>query len=86
VLDNNLEIEWHDGGSMQFVETPDVVEWLLKLPSMPNWLFVGRLLHREKDAAVLDDSVSLGTEIQTVLCGFKRTCWEEIHVQAQSMK
>jgi hypothetical protein len=83
VLGNHLEIEWHDGHVLQFVPTPNVVDWLLKLPTNPVWLFVGRLLWRGKDAVILDDPIVLGAVMQTVLCGF-RPLWEKTQMMAKN--
>jgi hypothetical protein len=88
VTDNELEIEWTtlqeemmSGGQAQFVPTDNVVAWLLSLPTMPGWLFIGRLLRRGQDAKVLEDSNALGTVMQSVLCGF-RPYWEQAQLMA----
>jgi hypothetical protein len=85
VEDNNLEIEWRgdDGMPLQFVQTPSAIDWLLNPPTMPSWIFVGRLLRRGRDAATLDDPVTLDTVMQTVLCGFKPV-WEQVQLLASA--
>jgi hypothetical protein len=83
VADNQLEVEWADnkGGSDQVIRTDDVVRWLLNPPQEPGWIFVGRLLRRDRDATVLQQPSSLGSVMQAVLSGF-RPIWEETEVMA----
>jgi hypothetical protein len=84
VADYQLEIEWADnkGGSDQVIPTGDVVRWLPNPPQEPRWIFVGRLLRRDRDAAVLQEPNALGNVMQAVLCGF-RPIWEETQVMAR---
>jgi len=89
VDDNQLEIEWTAiqaeirHGPVQFVLTRDVVSWLLDPPREPGWIFVGRLLKRNQDEAVLRDPDALGRVMQGVLCGF-RPIWEQTQVMAHT--
>jgi len=89
VTDNQLEIEWTvyqveiEGGPVQFVPTDEVVSWLLNPPREPGWVFVGRLLRRDQDAAVLGKPDALGNVMQAVLCGF-RPIWEQTQVMAHA--
>ena len=86
VTDNDLEVEWadNDGSSIQFVPPTSAVAWLLNPPREPAWIFVGRLLRRGKDSAVLQDSNQLAALIQTVFSGF-RPIWEQTQVTAHTM-
>jgi hypothetical protein len=89
VADNQLEIEWtasqaeRRGGPVQLVLTGDVVSWLLDPPREPGWIFVGRHLKRDKDAAILGEPDALGRVMQAVLCGF-RPIWEQTQVMAHT--
>lgn len=87
VADNYLEIEWgemfaeYKGGPPSFVSTHDVLPWLLSPPLEPGWIFIGRLLRRGQDTAVLENPVELGNATRSVLCGF-RPFWEQTQVLA----
>jgi hypothetical protein len=83
VNENGLEVEWTatDGGSLDFIPTERALQFLMKLPKEPMWLFVGRLLRRGKDSEILEDASSLGGLMQAVLCGF-RPIWERTQLLA----
>jgi hypothetical protein len=85
VANKELEIEWcaNEGGLLQFVSTGDAVHWLLNPPQLPVWVFIGRLLRRDQDAAVLEDPTALGKEMEAVLSGF-RPIWEQTQVMAHA--
>jgi hypothetical protein len=83
VLDNSLEIEWEDNDENVIIMSTDkVVDWLLDPPAA-RWIFVGRLLRRNKDKPVLETPETLDAVIQTVLCGF-RPIWEQTQMMAFS--
>ncbi|HSZ54700.1 MAG TPA: hypothetical protein VK797_03515 [Tepidisphaeraceae bacterium] len=84
VTENRLEVEWTttDGGPLIFVPTENVSRFLINLPKEPTWLFVGRLLRRRKEAAILENASSLGGLMQTILCGF-RPIWERTQMLAR---
>lgn len=83
VADNQLEIEYADNkdGSFQIIPTAEVVPRLLNPLQEPRWIFVGRLLRCDQDAAVLENPDALGSVIQAVLCGF-RPIWEQTQMTA----
>jgi hypothetical protein len=83
VNENRLEVEWTatDGGPLMFVPTENVWQFLMNLPKEPTWLFVGRLLRRGQDAAILEDAPSLGKLMEAVLCGI-RPVWERTQLLA----
>lgn len=92
VADNQLEIEWgeeqgeYEGVADQsFVPTSDVVNWLRNPqnpPQKPGWIFIGRLLRSDQDAAVLENPEALGNVMQAVLCGF-RPIWQKTQMMAR---
>ena len=86
VTDNQLEVETVGAGdvSLQFIPTKDVVKWLVSPPREPLWIFVGRLLRRGEDSAVLADAAALEGVMQSVLCGF-RPMWEQTQVMAHAI-
>jgi hypothetical protein len=45
-------------------------------PKPPDWIFVGRLLEREKDAGVLGDPARLGDTMESVFLGLEPS-WRE---------
>lgn len=86
VADNQLEIEWADDqfSSVELVATRQVVDWLFNRrnpPRAPGWIFIGRLLRRGQDTAILEDPVALGSVMQAVFCGF-RPFWEQTQTMA----
>lgn len=83
VTENGLEIEWVDtsGDPLRFIPTKDAVDLLLNLPREPLWVFVGRLLRREEDSAILGNAELLGGVMQKVFCGF-RPIWEQTQMMA----
>jgi hypothetical protein len=83
VTDNRLEVEWarSDGNGTDVIGTGEVVRWLQSPPAEPAWIFVGRLLRRTQDAAVLQNPDALGTVIETVFAGF-RAIWEQTELMA----
>lgn len=85
LTDNQLEIEWADnkGGPVQILPTEEVVRWLLNPPQEPGWIFVGRLLRRDRDSAVLENAEALGGVMQTVFAGF-RPLWEQTQLMAHA--
>jgi hypothetical protein len=85
VADNRLEVEWSDstGDDGGVIETEEAITWLLNPPAEPRWIFIGRLLRREEDAAILADRVALGGVMERVLCGF-RLLWEQTEVLAHT--
>lgn len=85
VADNQLEVEWSDstGDDGGVVDTQEAVAWLLNPPAEPGWIFIGRLLRREEDAAILEDPAALGVVMEQVLSGF-RPRWERTEVLAHT--
>ncbi len=76
---DSLQIEWRPRGrrEREFVPPQGVSEWLLEPPApFPEWIFVGRLLYRDRDATVLEDPVLLRREMETVFRGLK-DLWEQ---------
>jgi hypothetical protein len=78
VTDSQLEVE-----SSEIIPTAEAVSWLLNPPAEPEWIFAGRLLRREKDAAVLENPDALGRVMEAVLSGF-RPIWEQTEVIAHT--
>lgn len=85
VADNQLEVEWthSNRGVEEIISTTDAVPWLLNPPAEPAWIFVGRLLKREKDAAILENEDELADVMETVMSGF-RPIWEKVEVMAHA--
>jgi len=83
VSNNQLQVEWsnYDGDDGDVVVTEEAVEWLLNPPVEPGWIFIGRLLWREEDAATLADPVALGRLMEKVLSSF-RPLWERTEILA----
>ncbi len=79
VSDNMLEVETVD----DIIETKDAVAWLLD-PTESEWIFIGRLLTREDDAATLEHPDKLGKIMEKVLAGF-RPIWEKTEVLAHTI-
>lgn len=80
VRDNLLEVETAD----DIIGTSEAVNWLLNPRAESEWIFIGRLLRREKDAAVLENPDALGKVMEKVLAGF-RPIWEKTEVLAHSL-
>lgn len=82
---NSLQVEWRPQGktgraNIRYVPTDKVSKWLLR-PKVADWIFVGRLLYRQDDAEVLEDSVRLKETMESVFKGFK-PLWEEAQTAA----
>lgn len=75
--ENAIVVEWVPKGKSdtKFVPTQDVLRWLLK-PKLSDWIFVGRLLDRNRDAGVLEDPVRLGEAMESVF-KYLEPLWEE---------
>ncbi len=84
VSDLHLEVEFwsNQQPGLRFVGTKSVTEWLLNPPSEPQWIFVGRLLRRNADKAILEDEACLGIVISAVFTAF-RPLWEETQMMAR---
>ena len=84
VRDRRLEIEWWAlrQPGLQFIDSGSVVDFLLNPVSEPQWIFVGRLLRRGTDTAVLSNGDDLGAIISDVFSGF-RPLWEETQLMAR---
>lgn len=87
VRDHQLEIEWWSQGQadLQFVPTDTATDFLLNLPIMPQWIFVGRLLRPGADKAVLTDADRLGDIISNVFAGLY-PLWEETQLMKHRAK
>lgn len=83
VRENSLRIEWRPVGrrELEYVPTPKVSGWLSRPRGVPEWVFVGRLLHRGKDAAVLEDAARLKDAMEAVFKELK-PLWREAQVGA----
>jgi hypothetical protein len=79
VTDNQLEVETAD----DIIETGRAVSWLLNPPAETDWIFIGRLLRREKDSKVLENPDALAIVMEKVLAGF-RPIWEQTEVLAHT--
>lgn len=78
--ENSLQVEWCPEGktgrdNLKYVPTDNVLRWLIR-PKVADWIFVGRLLNREKDAEILRDPVRLKEAMERVFKGFK-PLWQE---------
>ncbi|MBT9148632.1 MAG: hypothetical protein DDT28_00042 [Dehalococcoidia bacterium] len=77
---NGLEIEWvHRVGVDNIKHTPtaNVTNWLLHPPSQRyDWIFIGRLLRRDIDSAILSNPNQLKLVIESVFTGF-RPLWQQ---------
>lgn len=81
---NSLQVEWRAKGKRdpEYVSAEAVAEWLLHPPEpFPEWIFVGRLLYRGSDTAILEDPVRLRSVMEAVFNGFIHP-WEEAQVKA----
>ncbi len=81
--ENLLRIEWRraEGHDLEYVQTPKVSAWLSRPRGTPEWVFVGRLLYRREDAAILEDPARLKEAMEAVFKGFK-PLWEEAQTVA----
>ena len=81
--ENSLRIEWRraQGRELEYVPTSKVSGWLLRPRGVPEWVFVGRLLYRGEDAAILEDPARLKEAMEAVFEGFK-PLWEEAQTAA----
>jgi hypothetical protein len=81
--ENSLKVEWVPQGKsdvIRYVPTQDVAKWLLK-PKPSDWIFVGRLLDRKKDAEILEDSVRLKEVMESVFKDLK-PLWEQTQTES----
>lgn len=83
--DNLLQIEWLPEGkagrnNLRYVPTHEVSKWLLH-PNVSDWIFVGRLLHREDDANTLEDPTQLKQAMESVFVDLK-PLWEQAQMEA----
>jgi len=85
--ENSLQIEWHPQGRpegrlhLEYIPTWEVSRWFLRRSKVPNWLFVGRLLYRERDAEILKDPSRLKEVMELVFGGFK-PLWKQTQTEA----
>jgi hypothetical protein len=84
VQDQGLEIEWcsQRQPKLQFISNDAAVDFLLKPPSEPLWIFVGRLLRRNADKTILEHPDRLGDVIVNIFGGF-RPLWEATQLMAR---
>jgi hypothetical protein len=80
-----LQIEWRPSGTegrayLKYVSTPRVTRWLLR-PRGADWIFIGRLLYRGKDAEILEDPVRLKEVMESVFGSFK-PLWQQAQMGA----
>lgn len=83
VRQNSLEVEWvpiNETNPMT-ERTRTVTKWLRRPPQAPSWIFVGRLLRREKDMRILEDPTKLKEVIETVFGDFK-PLWKQTQMRA----
>lgn len=82
VEENYLEVEWRPLGKrhIEHVSMQRVSRWLLR-PKPFDWIFIGRLLRRERDAEILADPVRLKEIIESVFGGLK-DFWEQAQGRA----
>jgi len=75
---NSLELEWwhNKNDGLQIVPTSDVAKWLLKTDGAFFWILVGKILRRDRDAAILQDPVQMKKIFESVLGGLK-PYWEK---------
>jgi hypothetical protein len=81
--ENSLMVEWRRAGEreLEYVPTEEVLEWLLSSPDPREWVFVGRLLCRSRDAAVLEDPARLKEAMEAVFEGLKPV-WQQAQTRA----
>ena len=80
--ENAIVVEWvpQDKPGIEYVRTQNALKWLLK-PKLSDWIFVGRLLNRNKDAGILEDPARLGEAMESVFGGLK-PLWQEAQAGA----
>ncbi len=79
VQQNSLQVEWlpERKKRLEYVSTGDVTKWLLRRPpKVPDWIFIGRLLRRGKDAEILEEPVQL-KEVMESMFGSLKPLWEQ---------
>jgi hypothetical protein len=80
-----LRVEWtpEGQGEPRHTATADeTLTWLSRRPpKVPDWIFVGRLLDRRKDAHILQDPHLLANTIEAVFGGFL-PYWKETQAEA----
>jgi hypothetical protein len=81
--DNSLQVEWRPEGTTRrdYVSTQDLSEWLLDGSERFDWVFVGRLLHRGKEAEILEDAMQLKDVMESVFGSFK-PLWQQAQMEA----
>ena len=67
-------------GQVRYYPIRSDPEWLLK-PKPSDWIFVGRLLDRKKDAEILGDSVRLREVMESVFKDLK-PLWEQTQTES----
>lgn len=80
--ENAVVVEWvpKDGLGIRYVRTQNALRWLLR-PKPPDWIFVGRLLDRKRDAGILGEPAGLGEAMESVFGGLK-PFWQETQAGA----
>ena len=75
--DNQIRIEWmrHGEKTLSYVPTEEALGWFLRRRDEGRWIFAGRLLHRQWDAAILGDPEKLAEVMERVFAGF-RPYWD----------
>jgi hypothetical protein len=83
VRQNSLEVEWApENETNPMTESPrTVTKWLRRPPQNPSWIFVGRLLRRERDTRILEDPDRLKGIIESVFGDFK-PIWKRTQMRA----
>jgi hypothetical protein len=82
VTQNSLEVEWvpMNETNPMTERTRTVTKWLRCSPQTPSWIFVGRLLRRERDMRILEDPAKLKGIIESVFGDFK-PIWERTQMR-----
>jgi hypothetical protein len=82
-IDAELELDPGNGGAL--VAGTEVADLILDPPRPPRWLFFGRILRPDRDAATLEDGTVLGEEINRVfdLC---LPWWEKANLGTRAAK
>jgi hypothetical protein len=83
--ENSLQVEWRPKGTAhrEYVSTQELSEWLLHGSERFEWVFVGRLLYRGKDAGILEDAVQLKEVMESVFGSFK-PLWQQAQMGANA--